>query len=105
VFEKIFHGSDLYQGKSAGIDDLGIMHPGDSVGMGIKFPVDMSMDKISGAVFSDQGVEAVESPVAWIFSVMDMPGRGMGDDHVNRFFPPKLQPQGENLFFIMASVY
>jgi hypothetical protein len=80
--------SGLYQGKSAGVDHLRVIDMGDSVGMGIKFPVDMSMDKIIGPVFSDQGVETVESPVTQIFSVMDMTGRGMGDDHVNRFFTP-----------------
>lgn len=67
--------------------------------MGIKFPVDMSMNKICGPVFSDQGVEAVESSVAQILFVMDMTGRGMGDDHVNRFFSPQRQPHGKNMFF------
>jgi len=58
--------------------------------------MDVTVDKIFWGIAVDERVEALEAFVATVFCIMNMPGRGMGNDHIDAAFPPELHPHVAN---------
>ncbi len=59
----------------------------------------MAMDKKSGLMPVYQGMKAIESFVAAVLSIVNMPGRRMCNCHINSAFPPQSHPQSPNYLF------
>ena len=59
----------------------------------VKSPMDVTVNKILWLILLNQPMIALKSPVAGIFRIMNMPGRGMGDYQVDTSPPPELGTQ------------
>ena len=72
--------------------------------MGIEWFMHMAVDQKSGLLFVYQPVKAFKTPMAEVFGVMNMPGRGMGDQDINPALSPDGKPQALDNFFCPVSL-
>ena len=69
--------------EGKGVDDTRIANKGHTLGRLGEVSVNVAVDKIAGFEPADELQEALETPVATVFRIMDMPGRRMGNDDVH----------------------
>ncbi len=84
---------------AAGVNDPRGVHMGGTGIQAVKETVDMPVDKVIRRYFFNKAVEALKSTVTGVFFVVDMPGSGMGDHHMDGLFAPDFKGHPKNYFF------
>jgi hypothetical protein len=82
-----------------GVDNGGFVDLGYSFGVIFKKGMYVAVDKVAWFVLVYKWTKNSETPVAWVFGIVDKPGWSMAYNQINAF----LAPEGEAHFFNKAT--
>lgn len=88
-----------------GVDHDGVLVGREAVKSALVAPVDVAVDKIAGMIALHEPQEDIEAHMGQIRAVVQLPGRRMGQKHVEALLPPEAWQETAHPAGHTASVY